>query len=90
MSMESYGGMILTGENAKNSEKTRSSVTLSITNPTWTDQAANPGLRGERPATNRLSHGMPFSLSIRCEIPVSHGGECEDDRFLVLCTVQSC
>jgi hypothetical protein len=27
---------------------------LSTTNPTWID----PGLRGEWPATNRLSHGM--------------------------------
>jgi hypothetical protein len=29
---------------------------LSTTNPTWTDPGSNPGLRGERPATNRLSH----------------------------------
>jgi hypothetical protein len=29
------------------------SATLSTTNPTWID----PGLCGERPATNRLSHG---------------------------------
>jgi hypothetical protein len=33
------------------------SATLSTTNPTWTDPGSNPGLRGERPATNRLSHG---------------------------------
>jgi hypothetical protein len=33
------------------------SATLSTTNPTWTDLGANPGPRGERPATNRLSHG---------------------------------
>jgi hypothetical protein len=33
------------------------SATLSTTNPTWADMSANPGLRGERPATNRLSHG---------------------------------
>jgi hypothetical protein len=33
------------------------SATLSTTNPTWTDLGSNPGLRGERPATNRLSHG---------------------------------
>jgi hypothetical protein len=30
---------------------------LSHTNPTWTDPASNPGLRGGRPAANRLSHG---------------------------------
>jgi hypothetical protein len=33
------------------------SATLSTTNPTWIDAGSNPGLRGERPATNRLSHG---------------------------------
>jgi hypothetical protein len=33
------------------------SATSSTTNPTWIDPGANPGLRGERPATNRLSHG---------------------------------
>jgi hypothetical protein len=33
------------------------SATLSTTNLTWIDPGANPGLRGERPATNRLSHG---------------------------------
>jgi hypothetical protein len=38
-----------------NSEKTCPSATLSITSPTWTDLGANPGLRGEKPATNRLS-----------------------------------
>jgi hypothetical protein len=27
-------------------------------NPTWTDPGSNPVLRGERPATNRLSHGL--------------------------------
>jgi hypothetical protein len=33
------------------------SATLSTTNPTWIDPGANPGLRDERPATNRFSHG---------------------------------
>jgi hypothetical protein len=33
------------------------SATLSTTNPTWIEPGANPGLHGERPATNRLSHG---------------------------------
>ena len=32
-------------------------VSVPTTNPTWTDPGSNPGLRGERPATNRLSHG---------------------------------
>jgi hypothetical protein len=33
------------------------SATLSTTNLTWTDPGSNPGLSGERLATNRLSHG---------------------------------
>jgi hypothetical protein len=37
------------------------SATVSTTNPTWIDPGANPGLRGERPATNRLSHGTALS-----------------------------
>jgi hypothetical protein len=49
--------MKLTGENQSTRRKTCPSATLSTTNPTWTDPGSNPGLRGERPATNRLSHG---------------------------------
>jgi hypothetical protein len=40
----------------KYSEKTFTSATLSTTNPTWPDLASNPGLRGGKPATNRLSY----------------------------------
>ena len=32
-------------------------ATLSTTNPTWNYPGSNTGFRGERPATNRLSHG---------------------------------
>jgi hypothetical protein len=49
--------MILTGENWRTQRKTCSSATLSTTNPIWLDPGANPGLRDDRPATNRLSHG---------------------------------
>ena len=38
-------------------KKTCPIATLSTTNPTWTDPGSNPGLRNERPATNRQSHG---------------------------------
>jgi hypothetical protein len=41
----------------KYSEKTCPSATLSTTNPTWPEPGANPGRRGGKPATNRLSHG---------------------------------
>jgi hypothetical protein len=47
----------------KNSEKTCPSATLSTTNPTWTDQGANPGLRSEGQTTNRLSHGTALKYS---------------------------
>jgi hypothetical protein len=48
--------MKLTRENRSTRRKTYPSDTLSTTNPTWTNPGSNPGLRGERPATNRLSH----------------------------------
>jgi hypothetical protein len=44
-------------ENWRTRRKTCPSVTLSAINPTWIDPGANPVLRGERPAANRLSHG---------------------------------
>jgi hypothetical protein len=50
--------------------KTCPSATLPTTNPTWTDPESNPGLRGERPATNRLSHGTAYTLTY-FSVPVS-------------------
>jgi hypothetical protein len=44
----------------KYSEKTRPSATLSTTNPTWPDPGSNPGCRGEKPVTNRLSYGAAY------------------------------
>jgi hypothetical protein len=38
------------------------SATLSTTNPTWIDSGANPGLRGDRLATNSLKHGTAKGL----------------------------
>jgi hypothetical protein len=57
MSLESDGGMILKGENRRTRRKACPSATLSTTILTWIDPGANPCLRGERPATNDLSHG---------------------------------
>jgi hypothetical protein len=57
MSMNNDGGMVLTGENRRTQEKTGPSSTLSTTNSTWNGPVANEGLRGERPATNRMRHG---------------------------------
>jgi hypothetical protein len=52
--------MKLTGENRSTRWKTCPSATLSTTNPTWTDPGSSPGPRGQRPATNRLSHGTAY------------------------------
>ena len=49
--------MKLTGENRSTQGKTCPSATSSTKNSTWTDSESNPGLSGERPATNRLTHG---------------------------------
>jgi hypothetical protein len=59
--------MKLTGENRDTRGKTCPSATLSTTNPTWTDPGSNPGLRGERPAANRLSHGTALYLDLSSE-----------------------
>jgi hypothetical protein len=42
----------------KHSEKTCPNATLFTTNPAWPDPGSNPGRRGGKPATNRLSCGM--------------------------------
>jgi hypothetical protein len=57
--------MKLTGENLSTRGETCPSAILSTTNPTWTDPGLNPGLRGETPATNRLSHGTAMYPYIR-------------------------
>jgi hypothetical protein len=54
-------------ENRRSRRRTCPSAALSATNPTWTDLGANLGLRGEKPATNRLSCGKALSLLIRFE-----------------------
>jgi hypothetical protein len=52
--------MKLTGENRSTRGKTCPSATLSTTNPTRID----PGLRDERPATSRLSHGTAMNQGL--------------------------
>jgi hypothetical protein len=44
-------------ENRSTRRKTCPGATLSTTNPTRTEPGSNTGLRGGRPAANRLSHG---------------------------------
>jgi hypothetical protein len=49
--------MILTQENRRTRRESFPSATLSTTNPTWNALGAKPCLRGEKPASNRLSYG---------------------------------
>jgi hypothetical protein len=66
MSLESDGGMILTGENRITRRETCPNATLSTTNPTWIDPGVNPGLRCERPGTILLSHGPALDRRLEC------------------------
>jgi hypothetical protein len=73
--------MKLTGENRSTwgGGGTCPSATLSTTNPTWTDPGSNPGLRSERPATNRLSQvtfifDVPWLLESAMEFQISMAG----------------
>jgi hypothetical protein len=67
VSVESYGGMILTGKNRSTRRKSAPVPTLSTTDPTWTDPSANPVLCRDRPVTNRLSYGTA-EINIKCLI----------------------
>jgi hypothetical protein len=42
----------------------RPSATLSTTNTTWPDPGSNPGRRGGKPATNRLSYGAAQAIPV--------------------------
>jgi hypothetical protein len=55
---------ILTGQNRITRRKTCPSAILFTTNPAWIDPGANLDLRGERPATNYLSHGTAHKFRV--------------------------
>jgi hypothetical protein len=59
MNMEQWWNDTFAGE-TKVLRENLPSANLSTTNPTWIDPGTNPGLRGERPATNCLSHGTAY------------------------------
>jgi hypothetical protein len=68
------------------SQKTCPSVTLSTTNPTWPDLGSNPGRRGGKPATKRLSHGT--ALPVLRQLLSLHlpGGSEENQESLSYCS----
>jgi len=51
-------GTIIIGEDRRAQRQASLSTTLSITSPIQNTVASNPDLRGEKPATNRLSYDM--------------------------------
>jgi hypothetical protein len=59
--METLVEWRLTGE-AEVLGENLSTATLSTTNPTCPDLGANPGRRDGKPATNRLSYGVPMTF----------------------------
>jgi hypothetical protein len=73
--------MKLTGENRSTRGKNCSSATLSTTNPTWTDPGSNPSLRGERPATNRLSRGAAYPLCTIMRLKVGSVGATVPEKY---------
>jgi hypothetical protein len=67
-----FGGRTFGRGNRSTLKKTCPSTTLSSTNPTWPDPGLNPGRRGGKPATNRLSYGAACAIITQiihfCEI----------------------
>jgi hypothetical protein len=61
--------MMLEGEHISTQRKTCPMGTLSTTNPTWIGLRLNPGLRGVRPASNRLSCRRLLLLLLRSFSP---------------------
>jgi hypothetical protein len=76
MNMEQWRNDIFAGETEVLGENLPS-ATLSTTNPTWIDPGANPGLRGERPVTNGLSHGtaLPCAFVLLYSVMIRVYGE---------------
>jgi hypothetical protein len=60
MSVDSQGGIILTGENRQTLRKTCPSAASFNSNPTSTDPGANTGLRDKKPGTTHLSHDTAY------------------------------
>jgi hypothetical protein len=53
--------MIVREEKRRTRRKTFPSVTFFTTNQTWNNGEANPGIHGQRPVTNRLSHSTALT-----------------------------
>jgi hypothetical protein len=63
--VQSHGGMILTGKTRRSRSKTCPIATLSPKNPTRTDPGEKLRICGERLAANLLSHGTASSFDLQ-------------------------
>jgi len=57
--------MMLTGQTQRTRRETYACAKLSTSNPTWASLKSNTDLRGDRPATDRLSHGTPRNCCVK-------------------------
>ena len=76
--MWSISGMIMTGEHRITRRRTCPSASMSTTNITRTDVQSTPGLRGERPASNRLSQSLCSNLFTRRDLTKSENIPSQD------------
>jgi hypothetical protein len=60
------------GIKPKSSERTCPSAIMFTTNPTWLDPGLNPGRRGGKPATNRLSYGVFLLCMLQNKVSLEH------------------
>jgi hypothetical protein len=65
-----FGGMKIGRGNRSTRKKTYPSTVLSTTNPTLSDPGANPGRRGGKPETNRLSYDAAFLIAMAAACPM--------------------
>jgi hypothetical protein len=86
----SIDGMIVTRGNQSTRWNTCPSATLSTTNLTWTGLGSNPSLRGERPATNRLSHRTTWIVLKKTQVfcttlsrNIQNAQWCRSRRFIL-------
>jgi hypothetical protein len=80
-----FGGMRIDRGNRSTRRKPAPSATLSTTNPIWPDSGSNPGLRGGKPATNRLSYGTANPVKFCFFIVVVAVWVCADSENALIC-----
>jgi hypothetical protein len=76
-----HSGMILAGKTEELEEKPVPVSVCGDTNPTWTVPGEKPGLHGEKPAANHLSHGTAKNVVKICFIKNKLHTQCVNSRL---------